>query len=531
MIKKKTKKPIAIIVSRRTTGILLLMFFVLLAVAFVIVSTSIRTNTEKTSENLVRMLSDAIKEESDDAGVPIDVDHSEISIRNCNDMCERYDIEYAFVLLPQPEENKFTYICLSCKDKKLQEQYSDYYSGYVTEYEYSKTELDLWYAAEEYSHIMKDNHFGHEMITETIVEDLFGNRVSVGVDVDKAEVYSEIYETFALIGVLLLCVITAVAWALRRVIEKQVSVPAERISGAMQNFVANGKIERSSFGEMESKEYEMIANSFETMSENIDKYVSSIAVLTKENAQQQMELDVASKIQQGFLPKGTFKNGSCSISAMMRPAKDVAGDLYDYEVLDENRTLIVIADVSGKGIAASLFMAVTLTLIHQFAELSLSPDKILQRTNDALVSKNPKLLFTTAFVGIYDHRTGILSYSNAGHCIPYIAGSGVRTLTGGSGIMLGLYGNEEYTCAEEKLAADDILFLYTDGVTEAMNKDNEMFGEHRLENVLLSYRASGETDLVKYVCDAVDAYTGECEPHDDITMITLTGFAGGPQSV
>ena len=464
---ERTNNSIAINVTRRTAVILLVTLLVLLAGTYLIVSSIVRKNTEKMSEQLVTMLADDIRTQSEKAGVPISPEYPDISIKNGNYMCDRFDIDCAFVLVPEPEENKSTYISVSYKDKSGEKEFPNHYTGHVSYGEYSQNEWDLWNGKEQYSHIVVNKSFGHEMITETLTTDSFGNRVSVGVDVSNKEVYEVIFKHFIFIGIILLIIIVVI------------------------NFVL------------------------------YYNYISNIETLTRESERQQTELDIASKIQQGILPGGRYSNANYSVSAMMQPAREVGGDLYDYIVLDENRVLIVIADVSGKGIAAALFMAVSLVLIRQYGKMGLAPEQIFERTNAALVSNNPSLLFVTAFVGIYDRGKGTFSYVNAGHCPGYIVGNETRKLTGGKGLILGLYEDEKYSCSEEKMLPGETVILYTDGVTEAMNKDKEMFGEQRLEKALESYKDSGEPDIIVHIRNAVIAFTADAEQHDDITMISL----------
>lgn len=517
-----SKKSIAFNVAHRTAVILSVTLLVLLSAAYLMVSYIIRANTENLSEHIVTMLADDIREHSAAAGVPISPEYPEISTEKGNYICERFDVDYTFVMVPEPEKNRSTYITVSYKDPKMAEQFPDHYTGHVDYSEYTKNELDLWHGRKQYSHIVVNKSFGHEMITETLITDSYGNRVSVGVDINNSEVYRDIFRYFIIIGILLLITILVINLISYYVIRKQVSDPAGKLSRAMQNFITNGNNEKLSAKEMRSTEYEMIAEAFDSMSDNIKQYIDDIETLTRETERHQTELDIASRIQQGFLPEGNYSNDKFAISAVMHPAKEVGGDLYDYVRLDENRVLIVIADVSGKGIAASLFMAVTLILIRQFARLNLDTDSILERTNDALMSNNPGLLFVTAFVGIYDSETGILSYSNAGHCPPYIVGNGIRKATDAQGVILGVFDDEKYSCGYERLESGESVFLYTDGVTEAMNSEKVLFGEKQLEKVLQSCRYSMTSDIINQVMDAVAVFTAGSEQHDDITMLSLT---------
>ena len=245
---------------------------------------------------------------------------------------------------------------------------------------------------------------------------------------------------YALIGVFIL--MTIIMYFL---IRGSVFLPAKRISDSMADFIKNGQKSDVRLDESGSDEFAMIASSFNKMADNIDNYMQNIKALSSEHERQEVELDIASKIQQGLLAPGEFHSGNCEVYGMMTPAKNVGGDFYDYLHLDNGRILLTIADVSGKGMAASMFMAVTLVLMRQYAKMNYSPAEILSSVNGILSEHNPNMLFTTAFIGLYDPKTQEMTYSNAGHNIPYIIRDFPEPLDGARNIVLGLYENEQYT--------------------------------------------------------------------------------------
>ena len=519
--RKHRKNSVAGLVTRRVSLILIAALVVLLSLAYVVVSTIILRNTEWASEKIVTMYADVVKSESETAGAPITPEYPEISLTYGDFMCKWFDIDYAFVLSPNPEEKEFTYVSISYKDPEKESDFPDHYIGHVTHAEYSQEEIDLWLGKIQFSHIVKNSFYGHELITETIIEDSYGNRVSVGVDVDNNALYREINGYFLIIGLALLLVIAAVNIGMYLVIRRQVSEPAQTISSAMQNYVAGGKRKPLIVSPKGCNEFNMISSSFNSMTDNIDKYLKDIGSLTREQERQHTELNIAADIQKGFLPVNHIDSARYEVRAVMTPAKDVGGDLYDYVQLDDHRVLTVIADVSGKGVSAAMFMAVTLILIRQYAKMGLNPSEILCKTNGSLSENNAALLFASAFVGIYDSDTKIFTYSNAGHNPPYVIGNGVSQLKGASGTVLGLYEDEKYTDASVGLKTGDTIFLYTDGVNESINGDRRFYGEERLQNALVDFKKSNAEDLVMYMKDSIGDFTGEAEQHDDITMLTL----------
>lgn len=243
--------------------------------------------------------------------------------------------------------------------------------------------------------------------------------------------------------------------------------------------------------------------------------------MEKERERQRSEADIASRIQQGLLSPNYAYLHNCGIKAVMKPAKSVGGDLYDYFELDESRTMIVVADVSGKGIAAAILMAIVLTLIRQYAKIGYGPSDILKNVNLTLSEENPNLMFVTAFVAIYNSATGKLTYANAGHNLPYLIHNGPVRLEASGGTPLGLFADEEYEDAEVEMADGDSVFLYTDGVTEAVNGNDEFFGTDRLEKVLKETSEATEKHYLEAVEESLRDFTGDMEQNDDITMLSL----------
>ena len=197
-------------------------------------------------------------------------------------------------------------------------------------------------------------------------------------------------------------------------------------------------------------------------------------------------------------------------------------NFYDYFVLNDGRILMTIADVSGKGIAASMYMAVTLIVMRQFALTGRGPAYILKGTNNIISQNNKNMFFATVFVGIYDPESGEFIYSNAGHTPPYILRDKPELLTGARNLVLGLYENESYTEDRIRLNSGDIVFLYTDGVTESINENRRFFGEERLKRTLDDFRPSHEENIVEFVNRSVSAFAKNIKQHDDITMLSCT---------
>jgi len=241
------------------------------------------------------------------------------------------------------------------------------------------------------------------------------------------------------------------------------------------------------------------------------------------------ELSIATEIQTSILPK-TFPafpdRKEFDIYAKMIPAREVGGDLYDFFLIDKSRLGCIIGDVSGKGIPAAMFMAVSKTLLKATALKGIPPDSCLESVNNILVDDSLPSMFVTVFYAVFDTRNGSLEYCNGGHNPPYIIGKDgqVRKLDHRGGVFLGSVKNLEYESNVTMLQPGETLFLYTDGITEAMNPSEDMFEERRTEEALQRHHALPLDQLVENVVKDVQAFAGSQEQSDDITCLALRYF-------
>lgn len=235
------------------------------------------------------------------------------------------------------------------------------------------------------------------------------------------------------------------------------------------------------------------------------------------------ELELARNIQSALVPHVFPQHERLSVFGTMIPAAEVGGDLFDCFMLDDQRLAFTIGDVSGKGIAAALFMAVSRTVLRVAASKGLSPQACLLEAHQFLYGERRATShFVTCFYGILDLATGQLEYSRAGHNPPYLvrADGTVETLDAASGLPLGMLRTVKYDTATVQLAAGDTLLLFTDGITEAMNPRQEEYGEERLVE-LLSARASALAvdELVRAVTQSATAFAESAPASDDMTVL------------
>ncbi len=276
-------------------------------------------------------------------------------------------------------------------------------------------------------------------------------------------------------------------------------------------------------------EIEELSTTFEMMTDRLAGYIENLTSITAEKERIGAELDIAAKIQISELPRqfpAFPDNDEFDIYAIMTPAKEVGGDFYDYFLVDEDHLAVVIADVSGKGIPAAMFMMIAKTHIKTHAGIGKSPADILASANNALCENNDAEMFVTAFVGILEISTGKFTYANAGHNPPLIRKAGnYEWLKLRAGFVLGGIEDMRYKQDELYFGKGDMLFLYTDGVTEAVDKDMELYGNERLQNALNELSEASPKETVDTLLERLTEYSKNTEQADDITMTALQFFS------
>jgi sigma-B regulation protein RsbU (phosphoserine phosphatase) len=269
-----------------------------------------------------------------------------------------------------------------------------------------------------------------------------------------------------------------------------------------------------------------LSRSFENMRVALIEYISNLAETTAAKERIESELKIARTIQMSFLPKQfpPFPDKEqFEIFATLEPAREVGGDLYDFFLLDEDHLFFSIGDVSDKGVPAALFMAVTKTLMKGIAGQGIEPSEILSRVNVELCKDNESMMFVTVFCGILNFRIGELVFSNAGHNPPLIIRSEKPPdwLTIPKGVFLGVEEDAVYKNERITLNIGDTLLLYTDGVTEAMDKAKNIYSDARLKTVVEEKRVRSPEVLIEKVMQSVKTFIGEEPQSDDITLLAL----------
>ncbi len=271
-------------------------------------------------------------------------------------------------------------------------------------------------------------------------------------------------------------------------------------------------------------EITQMRDSFDTMQQSLKQYVAELKESTAMKASMESELNVAHSIQMSMLPKMFPPFPQCEeidLYAMLSPAKAVGGDLYDY-FIHNGKLFFCIGDVSGKGVPASLVMAVSRTLFRNIAMHVDKPSHIIETMNANISDGNEECMFVTMFVGVLDLQTGHLSYCNAGHNAPYMIGKEVTMISNHQpNFPVGALPDVTFTEQETTLSPDTTIFMYTDGLTEAENARQEQFGEQRAIDVISTLTDASPQQMIETMTNAVRQFVGNTEQSDDLTMLAI----------
>lgn len=305
--------------------------------------------------------------------------------------------------------------------------------------------------------------------------------------------------------------------------KKQVIRPIEKISKEAKRFAnESNRIKNNLKDISDISEVTSLALSIDKMERDTIKYIEDIKDVTKEKERIGTELKLASLIQENSLPTNFSSNSSFELYASMTPAKEVGGDFYDFNLIDDDYLMLTIADVSGKGVPAALFMMVTKILLSEYALSLKDPAKVLTTVNNRICNNNKANMFITVWLGILELSTGRLVFANAGHeDFALKKGNSFKLNKTKHGIPVGVMGDYEYKNNEVKLNKGDKIFLYTDGVPEASNSDLQMFGIDRMIESLNDLKNESCKDILSGVKESVDKFSSNYSQFDDLTMMSV----------
>ena len=376
--------------------------------------------------------------------------------------------------------------------------------------------------------LVTDNSYGYNYTAVSPILDENGQAIAeIQYILDMQEVrdhlngflYNMLGISFCIICAALLLYILLVKW--------MVLNPVEKLSEFTTEITRTGNFGKQEIEIKTGDEIEALGQSFNFMMERLDDYIKDLTVVTAEKERIGAELNVATQIQSSMLPcifPAFPDRDELDIYATMTPAKEVGGDFYDFFMVDERHVAIVIADVSGKGVPAALFMVIGKTLLKDHTQPGRDLGEVFTEVNNILCESNDNGMFITAFEGVLDLVTGEFRYANAGHEMPFIyrKDGGYEAYKIRPGFVLAGMENIKYKEQKIQLNIGDKIFQYTDGVTEATDKDNQLYGMERLHKVLNEKCSDCNPEqTLKLVKEDIDAFVGDNDQFDDITMLCL----------
>ena len=440
-----------------------------------------------------------------------------------------------FVYVIRPDRSDYAHITFLFSTIDHESKYTIYDFGYVRDTtidEYRQKYRALYELESERELVIRDRGY---IETDAHITAMIGLKGSDGQvkailcvqrQMDVLSVARQKYINKIILTLIILVVLVVVGQSL--FLHRTLLQPLKQISDEALRFSKEGEKTEKKLRDTIRNQDEIghLAGSIDRMEEQIQNYVKSITQITAEKERINTELTLATKIQADMLPHvfpAFPERKEFELFANMDPAKEVGGDFFDFFLVDNDHLCITIADVSGKGIPAALFMMASKILLKNNAMTGKGPAEILTDVNAAICANNREQMFVTIWLGILEISTGRLTAANAGHEYPVLmrAGKDFELYRDKHGFVIGGMEGAEYSQYELQLNPGDKLFLYTDGVTEATDANKELFGSGRMIAVLNERKDTSPTQMLEGVRRAVDDFVKEAEQFDDLTMLCL----------
>lgn len=443
---------------------------------------------------------------------------------------EQVELKYFYVVVPLEDEMFYIWDVGSDGDPGVQElgETESYYGG-------GNEVMHKAFAADAEQNILITNNDEYGYLASAYVAILDSSNTpvalaSVDVSMDMIDEQIRYFQITTLIIMVLVLILSDILYYfyIRKILINPLGTLHRAVRGLMENkkeALEDFKVEVHTGDELQE-----LADSFQYMVVELNEYIHNLNRITAEKERIGAELDVARHIQASMLPcvfPAFPERHEFDVYASMTPAKEVGGDFYDFFLVDDDHLALVMADVSGKGVPAALFMMISKTLIKSAAQNGLSPKSVLEKVNNQLCENNDAEMFVTVWLGILEMSTGKLKCANAGHEYPAIMREGgqYELFKDRHGFVLAGMEGSRYNEYELELHVGDRLFVYTDGVPEATDAENVLYGTERMLAALNEAKDLPCQELLDHIHKSVDQFVGQADQFDDITMLSFV-YAG-----
>lgn len=449
------------------------------------------------------------------------------------------DSNVTYLSLVIPDEDSVTFYIDSCVEEMVDDPEGKLAYGtdiLYTDAANGKEDLQKYYQIWELylqnkgteEPLVTDNSYGYNYTAVAPILDENGKAIAeIQYILDMQSVRNHLNSFLRDMLMISLVIISAALLIYMLGMEKIVINPVKKLAHFTGNIIQEGRFEKQKIEISTGDEIEELGGAVNVMIEKLEEYIENLTAVMSEKERIGAELGVATHIQSSMLPcifPAFPDRNEIDIYATMTPAKEVGGDFYDFFMVDDRHLAIIMADVSGKGVPAALFMVIGKTLIKDHTVPGRNLGEVFTEVNNILCESNDNGMFITAFEGVLDLVTGEFRYVNAGHERPFIyrKGKGYEEYKTRVGFVLAGMENIKYKEQVIQLEVGDKIFQYTDGVTEATDKDNQLYGMDRLNSVLnLKCPACSPEETLKLVKEDIDAFVGGADQFDDITMLCL----------
>jgi sigma-B regulation protein RsbU (phosphoserine phosphatase) len=449
--------------------------------------------------------------------------------QDLTNLCNKVNARFIYVIQPDETYDNITFVFNAVNDDSGFEPYEIGYVRPTTNDDYKLKYQLLYEGLSDKAYVLRDRGFietdSHITAMIPLKDNLGKVRGILCVQRQMDALTKARFSYMIKMLVVLLSLIIMATFLYDLFLKRYLIKPLRKITKETTRFASSqSKAESKLTDKIKSNnEIGQLAASVDKMESETLTYIDNLTRVTAESQRIGTELAVAAGIQQGMLDAVAPDRDDVSIYATMSPAKEVGGDFYDYFMIDDDHMGIVIADVSGKGVPASLFMAITKMMINDRTMIHKSPAKILEATNERICKNNKLDMFITVWLGILELSTGKILAANAGHEYPavYRNGKGFELLKDKHGFVVGGMSGVHYKDYELTLKPGEALFLYTDGVPEATSADNELFGVERMVKALNVDPEGTPEEILANVQDAVDKFVDKAPQFDDLTMLCV----------